>query len=110
MDTAETTITTATARNRAGTVSVRTTEQGLPVDLHIDQSELRYGTAQLAEQIVSLCRRATLEAAARHREELADRGIPEGLLNRLGLPTHDDLQRARREDGHAAGPRSALRW
>ncbi|MBD8053393.1 hypothetical protein ICV35_06870 [Rhodococcus ruber] len=110
MDTPETTITTATARNRAGTISVRTTEHGLPVDLHIDQSELRYGTAQLAEQIVSLCRLTTLEAAARHREELADGGMPEGLLNRLGLTTHDAVQRARRDDGHAAGTRAALRW
>ncbi|CCW12755.1 hypothetical protein ACWDT5_14670 [Rhodococcus aetherivorans] len=110
MDTAETTITTATARNRSGTVSVRTTEQGLPVDLHIDKSELRYGAAQLAEQIVSLCRRATLEAAALHREELAGRGMPEGLLNRLGLPTHDDVQRARRDDARTAGSPSATGW
>lgn len=87
--------TTATAGNIAGTVSVRTTEQGLPVEIRIDRRELRYGAQRLADEILELCRRSTLAAGARRREELAASGMPTAVLDRLGLPTHADLARAR---------------
>lgn len=82
---------TATAHNRAGTVSVRTTDGGLPADLRIDPSELRYGAAQLAEQIVALNRRAAREAAVIRGEQLTAAGVPRHILTRMGLPTRADL-------------------
>ncbi len=102
-------ITTATARNAAGTVSVRTTDQGVPVDLHIDPRELRHGAGNLAGQILALSRRAALEAAALRRSELAAQGMPEALLDRMGLPTPDDLARTQQADDEQRQPTSWLR-
>lgn len=89
---------TAMASNGAGTVSVRTTEQGLPVDIRIEQRELRFGARRLADEILQLCRRSTMAAGARRRAELAASGMPTAVLDRLGLPTHADLARARDAD------------
>lgn len=86
---------TATAHNRSGTISVRSTDEGLPVDLRIDPSELRYGAAQLADAIVELNRRAARQAAAVRREDLATQGVPPELLDRMGLPRRADLDHDR---------------
>ncbi|MGC0365073.1 hypothetical protein ABH922_003057 [Rhodococcus sp. 27YEA15] len=87
-------IITSVAANRARTVVVRATEQSVPVDLRIDQDELRYGGARLAAQILTLCERAGLEAGARHRVELEDSGVPASVLDRLGLATAEQVARA----------------
>lgn len=89
---------TATARNRTGTISVRTTDEGLLVDLRIDPRELRYGAARLADEILALNRRAALEAAALRRDMLAAQGVPGDVLDRIGLPTHADVTRAQQQD------------
>lgn len=81
---------TATAHNRAGTISVRTTDSGLPVDLRIDVHELRYGARQLAEQILALNRQAAFEAAVVRGERLAAEGVPREILDRMGLPSRDE--------------------
>lgn len=84
---------TATAHNRAGTISVRTTDEGLPVDLRIDPRELRYGAARLSAEILTLNNRAAREAAALRREQLDEQGLPRELLDRMGLPTRESLAR-----------------
>ena len=82
---------TAVAVNRAGTIAVRATEHAVPVDLRISQDELRYGGQRLAQQILTLCSHAAIEAGARHRVELEETGVPAAILDRRGLPTRDEL-------------------
>ena len=84
-------IITAVAVNRAETIAVRATEHAIPVDLRISQEELRYGGERLAQQILTLCSKAAIEAGARHRVELEETGVPAAILDRLGLPTRDEL-------------------
>eukprot|EP01133_Synstelium_polycarpum_P022537 gene22536-27040_t len=79
------------AVNRAGTIAVRATEHAVPVDLRISQDELRYGGQRLAQQILTLYSKAAIEAGARHRVELEETGVPAAILDRLGLPTRDEL-------------------
>lgn len=102
---------TATARNRSGTVWLRGTDGGIPVDLRIDPQELRYGAAQLAETILSLNRRATLEAAVLRREQLAKQGVPRTTLDHMGMPTRDDLPGVDdHEPTFTAPPSSPATW
>ncbi|MFF1940675.1 hypothetical protein ACFVWF_01060 [Rhodococcus qingshengii] len=84
-------IITAVAVNRNKTIAVRATEHAVPVDLRISQDELRYGGQRLAQQILTLCSKAAIEAGARHRVELEETGVPAAILDRLGLPTRDEL-------------------
>ncbi len=80
--------------NRSGTISVKTTEHGLPLELRIDPRELRYGGRRLADEILTLCRRSAAEAGARRRDELAGDGMPARVLDGLGLPTRADIAAA----------------
>lgn len=82
---------TATASNGPGTVWVRSTDEGLPVDLRIHPSELRYGADSLARTVLDLTRRAALEAAVLRRELLAAQGTAPEVLDALRLPTRADL-------------------
>lgn len=100
----------AAVANRAGTIAVRTTEQGLPLHLRIDKNELRFGGQPLADEILKLCQRSAREAGARRREELAQGGMPEHILNGLGLPTRAEVADAEfADDEEEAGPQSWLR-
>ncbi|TSE02040.1 hypothetical protein FOS14_01230 [Skermania sp. ID1734] len=76
----------ATARNRANTITVEATEAGLPVAVRIDRRELRYGAESLAAEVTRLCEHAAAAAAARKRVLLARAGVPADVLDRLGLP------------------------
>lgn len=82
-DTPAITPVTAIAHNRAGTISVRATDDGLPVELRIDPRELRYGAAALADEILVLNRRAAQEAAALRRRDLQDQGVPSEVVDRM---------------------------
>ncbi|AOW92171.1 hypothetical protein BFN03_04140 [Rhodococcus sp. WMMA185] len=102
--------TTAAVTNRSGTISVKTTEYGLPVELRIDPRELRYGGQRLADEILTLCRRSAAEAGARRRDELAYDGMPAQLLDKLGLPTRADVAAAQViEDVEEPTPTSWMR-
>lgn len=79
--------TTATARNRAGTVTVSATDQGLPLQIAVERAELRRGARALADEILQVTRQAAIEARARRRGELRSAGVPDDVLDRLGLPT-----------------------
>jgi hypothetical protein len=103
-------VSVSAATNRAGTVTVRATNQGMPVEVRIERSELRYGAAALAEEILRLCRLATLEAGAKRRELLAKHGMSEDMLDQLGLPTRSAVAAAaERSEGTDNTPKTWLR-
>ncbi|NLU60762.1 hypothetical protein HCA61_00585 [Rhodococcus sp. HNM0563] len=105
MDTNKTVPVTATAQNTAGTIRVRSTDEGLPIDLRIDPRELRFPAAQLAESIVALNRRAALEAAILRREQLSAQGVHGDVLDRMGMPTRADLPDIEHDhEGHVPHP------
>ncbi|MFD4292941.1 hypothetical protein ACFWPA_08970 [Rhodococcus sp. NPDC058505] len=93
----------ASASNRRGTVTVTATDRGQPLDLRVDQRELRYGGAELAAAILEMCRSAAAEAKARRRDDLAGAGVPPDILDRLGLPTRDAMASVQDRDA-ADGP------
>ncbi|WP_280233908.1 hypothetical protein [Nocardia cyriacigeorgica] len=90
-------VTVAASSNRSGTISVRATDQGMPVEIKFERSEYRYGAQALATEILRLTQRSTVAAKARRREVLAESGMPDDILDRLGLPTRqqavDELDR-----------------
>lgn len=95
MDTA---VVSAVSSTRSGSVAVRATEAGLPIDIAIDRGELRYGGAALATIIVEHCVRATASARAQRRSILADDGVPCEILDRLGLPTRTQVAASANDD------------
>ncbi|MFM1724887.1 hypothetical protein ABEU20_003482 [Rhodococcus sp. PAM 2766] len=100
----------ASVANRARTVAVRATETGLPLDIRIDRNELRYGGERLAAEILRLCREAGREAGARRREQLSRDGVPGDVLDRLGLPTREQVAAGQRvDDENRAAPASWMR-
>ncbi|RDI64318.1 hypothetical protein [Nocardia pseudobrasiliensis] len=103
-------VTVAASTNRAGTISVRATDQGMPVEVKFERSEYRYGAQALAAEILRLTKRSTIVAKARRRELLAESGMPAEILDKLDLPTRqaavDELDRMDDED---TGPTSWMR-
>ncbi|MGW5105588.1 hypothetical protein [Nocardia sp. NPDC004123] len=103
-------VTVAAATNGSGTVSVRATDQGMPVEIRFERAEYRYGAPALAAEMLRLTRCSAIVARARRREQLAEAGVPEAMLDRLGLPTRqaavDELDRL---DDADAGQTSWLR-
>lgn len=89
-------VATATAHNPAGTVTVRCSDRGLPLEVRLDPRELRYGGGRLAATVLEVGRLAAAEARARRRTELADAGVPPDVLDALGLPTRAALAEAER--------------
>ncbi|MFF3569419.1 hypothetical protein [Nocardia jiangxiensis] len=103
-------VTVASSTNRSGTISVRATDQGMPVEIKFERSEYRYGAQALAGEILRLTKRSAIVAKARRRELLAESGMPVEILDKLGLPTRqtavDELDRMDDED---TGPTSWMR-
>ncbi|WP_067698350.1 hypothetical protein [Nocardia jejuensis] len=103
-------VTVASSANRAGTVIVRATDQGLPVEISFERGEYRYGAQALAAEILRLTRRSALVAKSRRREQLAEAGMPQDLLDKLGLPTRRSaVQELDRLDDADTGPTSWTR-
>ncbi|WP_216897571.1 hypothetical protein [Nocardia alni] len=103
-------VTVAASSNRSGTITVRATDQGMPVEIKFERSEYRYGAQALASEILRLTKRSAIVAKARRREQLAETGMPVEILDKLGLPTRqaavDELDRMDDED---TGPTSWMR-
>lgn len=100
----------ATAHNPAGTVSVRCTDRGLPLEVRLDPRALRCGGGRLAATVLEVGRLATAEARVRRRTELAEAGVPPDVLDTLGLPTRAALAEAERTaDADRPAPTSWLR-
>lgn len=91
-------VVSAVSATRSGSVTVRATEHGLPIAIVVDERELRYGGASLASTILRHCVRATADARALRRTLLAEDGVPDEILDRLGLPTRTDVAAEANED------------
>lgn len=81
-------------RSRTGSISVVATEQGLPVDLTIDPSELARSPQALADEILALCQLSALRQQVARRRQIL--GSPYGaeVVRTMELPTEDDLAAA----------------
>ena len=80
-----------------GTISVHTTERGLPVALHLDATELQKPPDQLARDIMALCRLSAARAQVARRRALTEQGFTATVIRGLNLATEDDLARAEDE-------------
>lgn len=83
----------AEAMSANGSIHVQTTDQGLPLAVTVEPHDLRREPAELAGEILRLCRRAANRAGAAQRAELAAAGIDPGMLELTGLPREQQVQR-----------------
>lgn len=84
-------------QSRSGTISVLTTERGLPVALRLDAVELKKPTDQLARDIMALCRLSATRAQVARRRDLVEKGFSAPVIRGLALATEEDLSRAEEE-------------
>lgn len=77
-----------------GTISVLTTERGLPLALRLEAAELRKPPQQLAADIMALCRLSATRAQVARRRDLTERGFDATVIRALQLATEDDLNHA----------------
>lgn len=84
-------------QSAGGTISVHTTERGLPVALRLDPVELKKPPAQLADEILALCRLSAARAQVERRRELTEKGYSTSVIEPLGLATEEELARAEDE-------------
>jgi hypothetical protein len=85
---------TQPVQSRDGTISVRTTERGLPVALRIDAVELKKPPEQLANDILALCRLSAARAQVAHRRDLVEKGFSATVIHGLPLATEEELTQA----------------
>jgi hypothetical protein len=88
---------TQPAQSRSGTISVRTTDRGLPVALRLDPLELKKPPDQLARDILALCRLSAVRAQVRHRHVLIEKGFSATVIHGLQLATEEELAWAEEE-------------
>lgn len=84
-------------QSRSATISVLTTERGLPIALHLDPVELQKPPEQLAGEIMALCRLSAARAQVARRRELIEQGFNSSTIRSLHLATEEDLTRAEEE-------------
>jgi hypothetical protein len=84
-------------RSPTGTISVRTTDRGLPIELRLDPVELQKSPQQLAHDIMALCQLAATRAQVARRRGLVERGFTASAIRGLHLATEEDLSRAEEE-------------
>ncbi|WP_029113012.1 hypothetical protein [Mycobacterium sp. URHB0044] len=84
-------------QSRRGTISVLTTERGLPLALRLDPLELKKSPDQLAGDILALCRLSAARAQVTRRRDLVEKGFSAAVVRGLPLATEDDLVRAEEE-------------
>ncbi len=87
------------ASSRSGGLRVRANEQGTPLEITIEPSELRRPPDTLAREIVQLCRDAARTAGLARRAELRRAGVGSAVLRYMGLPEPGDEDRT----GSSAG-------
>jgi hypothetical protein len=88
---------TQPVQSRNGTISVRTTERGLPIALRLDPVELRNPPEQLARDIMALCRLSAARAQVARRRDLAEKGFDPGVIHGLKLASDEELAQAEEE-------------
>jgi hypothetical protein len=84
-------------QSRRGTISVLTTERGLPVALRLDPLELKKSPDHLAGDILALCRLSAARAQVARRRDLVEKGFSAAVVRGLPLATEEDLARAEEE-------------
>jgi hypothetical protein len=84
-------------QSRRGTISVLTTERGLPVALRLDPLELKKSPEQLASDIMALCRLSAARAQVARRRDLVEKGFSAAVIRGLPLATEEDLARVEEE-------------
>ncbi|ONM50529.1 hypothetical protein [Nocardia donostiensis] len=97
--------------SKSGSISIETTEQGLPVGIRVEQDELHRPPAELAAEIVRLCRQSANRAGLARRAELAAAGLSSDVLALTGLPKPEDVaqQELAEEAEYEVEPQSWLR-
>jgi hypothetical protein len=83
--------------SHGGTISVVTTERGLPISLRLDAVELEKPPQQLANEIMALCRLSAARAQVARRRELIEKGFSASVIRGLNLATEEELARAEEE-------------
>ena len=78
-------MTIATSTN--GGLRVRANDQGTPLHIAIERTELRREPQDLADAIVRLCRSAATAAGLQRRAELQRAGVGEEVLRAMRLPS-----------------------
>lgn len=81
-------------RSPSGSISVVTTERGLPVALKIDPRELKKSPKHLADEILALCRLSAMRAQVEHRKEMKAQGHDPGTIEVMRLATESELAAA----------------
>ncbi len=81
------------AASKSGSISVATTEQGLPVGITIERAELRRDPEALAGEILRLCKQSANRAGLARRAELVQAGLTSDVLALTGLPKPEDVAR-----------------
>ncbi|WP_431953532.1 hypothetical protein [Nocardia lijiangensis] len=101
----------STAMSRNGSISVRTTEQGLPLAVTVEPDQLRRDPRDLASEVLRLCKQAANRAGLARREELAAAGLSSEMLALTGLPKPEDVARQElaEEEEYEVEPQSWLR-
>ncbi|MFI5777159.1 hypothetical protein [Nocardia sp. NPDC051570] len=100
-----------TASSRSGAITVRTTEQGLPLGISVEPGELRRDPWELAADIVRLCKQSANRAALARRAEFEQAGVDPRTLRLMGLPTIDEVARQEEleQEEYETEPESWLR-
>ncbi|MEV6427879.1 hypothetical protein [Nocardia sp. NPDC051463] len=100
-----------TIASKSGSISVETTEQGLPIGIKVERDELRRPPAELAAEIVRLCRQSANRAGLARRAELEKAGLTADVLALTGLPKPEDVARQElvEEAEYEVEPQSWLR-
>ncbi len=100
-----------TAASRTGSITVRTSDQGLPLGISVDPAELQRDPRALAAEVLRLCKQAANRAALARRAEFEEAGVPADTLRSMGLPTPEEVARAEllEEDEYETEPESWLR-
>jgi hypothetical protein len=88
---------TQPVQSRSGTISVRTTERGLPVALRLDAAELNKPPEQLARDIMALCRLSATRAQVARRRDLVEKGFSATVIHGLRLATEEELTQVEEE-------------
>jgi hypothetical protein len=76
------------------TITVRTTERGLPLAIRLEEATLQTPPQQLADEILALCRVSAARAQFARRCDLVEKGFDSTVIRGLRLATEDELNRA----------------
>lgn len=99
----------STASSRSGAITVRTTEQGLPIGISIERSELRRDPDHLAQEILRLCKQSANRAGLERRAELVAAGVSKEVIDQFDLPKPEDVAREEDAEDYEIEPQSWLR-